>query len=69
MGNWPASVIAHRLWRLLLFDEVVVASARPDEAFTWITVVTKGISEDVFDQHLKLTEAGEALFRVAGGSG
>lgn len=31
-GTSPASVVAHRQWRLALVDDVVAASARPDEA-------------------------------------
>ena len=46
VGNWPATVAAYRLWRLALVDEVVAASARPDDAFTWITAVAEGAKVD-----------------------
>ena len=45
VGAWPGSVPLYRAWRIALVDEVVAASARPDEAFTWITSVSANATD------------------------
>lgn len=48
VGHLPASVSAYRQRRMSLADEVIAASARPDEAFMWITVVSESVDENMF---------------------
>lgn len=48
-GNWLASVSAYRQWRLALADEVLAASARPDEALAWITAVWSTTTYEAID--------------------
>lgn len=59
----PASVSTYRQWRLALVDEVVATSARPDEAFAWITG-RRLLLVHAIGQHCKLTEAGGAVFKM-----
>jgi hypothetical protein len=47
LGHWPSSVPAYNNWRLSVVDEVVAASARPDEAFTWIASVRDASLDDL----------------------
>lgn len=46
IGPWPANVPTYAEWRLVVIDEVVAASARPDDAFTWISSVKEGTSHE-----------------------
>lgn len=46
IGPWPANVPAYNKWRLIVVDEVVAASARPDDAFAWISAVREGTTHE-----------------------
>ena len=46
IGPWPGNVPTYTNWRLAVVDEVVAASSRPDEAFTWISAVRESATMD-----------------------